>query len=99
MRTVAERVAKLAPNPAHTVLRSLWPLVVGLVIAWFLQQVMAPALGPLSYKPQGEGPTNPAARRLRFGEQATSIMLEKSRDAVEAGLTAFHSPEKHHDTR
>ncbi|HEV7557327.1 MAG TPA: branched-chain amino acid ABC transporter permease, partial [Kofleriaceae bacterium] len=50
MKTVAERVAKLAPNPASTVLQSLWPLVVGLVFAWFLQQLIAPALGPFKAK-------------------------------------------------
>jgi len=31
-------------------IRSLWPLVVGVVIAWFLQQFVAPALGPFPAK-------------------------------------------------
>ena len=50
MRSVADRVAKLAPNPATALLASLWPLVIGLVLAWFLQELVAPALGPFKAK-------------------------------------------------
>jgi len=50
MKTVAERVAKLAPRPASTALQSLWPLIVGLLFAWFLQELIAPALGPFKAK-------------------------------------------------
>jgi branched-chain amino acid transport system permease protein len=50
MKSVAERVAKLAPSPASAALASLWPLVIGLVLAWFLQELIAPALGPFKAK-------------------------------------------------
>jgi branched-chain amino acid transport system permease protein len=50
MKTVAERVAKHVPSAANTMLRSLWPVVVGLLIAWFLQQVVAPGLGHFKAK-------------------------------------------------
>ncbi len=46
MKSLAERVAGHTPNPVTAAGRSLWPLAVGIAIAWFLQQIFAPAIGP-----------------------------------------------------
>jgi len=50
MKRVAERIAqhRVAAGPA--ILGSVWPLVVGVAIAWFLQQLVAPAIGPFYAK-------------------------------------------------
>src|SRR5262249_51062487 len=50
MKTLDERVAKLRPNAVASAASSLWPIVIGLVVAWFLQQLVAPAIGPYKAK-------------------------------------------------
>ncbi|HEY0252933.1 MAG TPA: branched-chain amino acid ABC transporter permease [Kofleriaceae bacterium] len=50
MKTLAERVAAYRESPVIASGRSIWPLVVGILIAWFLQQVLAPVLGPFPAK-------------------------------------------------
>ena len=48
--SLAARVARHKPNAIATVLRSAWPLVVGLVLALVLQAAIAPMLGPFYAK-------------------------------------------------
>ncbi|MFT3692487.1 MAG: branched-chain amino acid ABC transporter permease [Kofleriaceae bacterium] len=48
MKTLAERVRPESPIAA--IGKSIWPLVAGFVVAWFLQQVLAPVLGPFPAK-------------------------------------------------
>jgi branched-chain amino acid transport system permease protein len=50
MKSLAERVDKYRLDPVLAVLRSLWPLVIGLLFAWTLQQFIAPFLGPFPAK-------------------------------------------------
>src|SRR5262249_53567539 len=50
VKSVAERVAKLRPAAASSLAASLWPLIIGIAIAWALQQVVAPVLGPFKAK-------------------------------------------------
>ena len=50
MKRVADRVAKYRVAPATAGLRSLFPIVVGIAIAWFLQQILAPVIGPFPAK-------------------------------------------------
>ena len=50
LKTLAERVASHHTSPITAGARSLWPLVVGVLIAWFLQQVLGPLLGPFYAK-------------------------------------------------
>ncbi|HUJ62631.1 MAG TPA: branched-chain amino acid ABC transporter permease [Kofleriaceae bacterium] len=50
MKRLAERVAAHRISAPRALARSLWPLAVGLAIAWLLQQVIAPAIGPFYAK-------------------------------------------------
>jgi branched-chain amino acid transport system permease protein len=50
MKRVAERVAKYRVSAATAGFRSLYPLVLGFAIAWFLQQILAPVIGPFYAK-------------------------------------------------
>ncbi len=50
MKGLAERVAHHRPATAATLVRSAYPLVIGIAIAWFLQQLVAPILGPFPAK-------------------------------------------------
>jgi branched-chain amino acid transport system permease protein len=54
MKRVAERVAERTGAPragaVSAALASLWPLAGGVAIAWFLQQWIAPAIGPFYAK-------------------------------------------------
>ncbi|MDB4953731.1 MAG: inner-rane translocator [Myxococcales bacterium] len=50
MKRVAERVAKYRVGGATAGFRSIYPLAIGLVIAWFLQQILAPVIGPFPAK-------------------------------------------------
>jgi branched-chain amino acid transport system permease protein len=50
MKRVAERIAEHRVAPAAAAVASLWPLVAGIAIAWFLQQFVAPAVGPFYAK-------------------------------------------------
>ncbi|MGE0399198.1 MAG: branched-chain amino acid ABC transporter permease [Kofleriaceae bacterium] len=47
---LAARIGRHKPNAVATVLRSLWPLVVGLIIALVLQAAVAPMIGPFYAK-------------------------------------------------
>jgi branched-chain amino acid transport system permease protein len=47
---LAARVGGFMPNPMVAVARSLWPLVIGLVIAFALQSLVAPMIGPFYAK-------------------------------------------------
>ncbi len=49
-RLLAARVGGFMPNPIVTMARSLWPLVFGLVIAFALQSLVAPMIGPFYAK-------------------------------------------------
>lgn len=49
-RPLAARVAGFKPNPLIAGLRSIWPVVVGLLFALALQAVLAPMLGPFYAK-------------------------------------------------
>ncbi len=49
-RLLAARVGGFMPNPIVTAARSLWPLVFGLVIAFALQSLVAPMIGPFYAK-------------------------------------------------
>ncbi len=49
-RPLAARVAGFMPNPLVAILRSAWPLAIGLVIALALQAAIAPMLGPFYAK-------------------------------------------------
>ena len=49
-RSLASRVPGFMPHPLVTILRSAWPLAIGLVIALFLQASIAPMLGPFYAK-------------------------------------------------
>ena len=50
MKTLGERVAKYRVGVAPALLRSAWPLALGVVIAWLLQEWLAPLLGPFPAK-------------------------------------------------
>src|SRR3954464_11816804 len=50
MKTLAERVAAHKPPFATTVVQGLVPIVVGFLVAWFLQQLIAPLIGPFYAK-------------------------------------------------
>jgi branched-chain amino acid transport system permease protein len=50
MKRVAERLARHRIGAAPAAVSSLWPLVVGTAFAWFLQQWIAPAVGPFYAK-------------------------------------------------
>jgi branched-chain amino acid transport system permease protein len=50
MKTLAERVAAHRVDPVRAAARSLAPLVVGIAIAWMLQQLVAPLIGPFYAK-------------------------------------------------
>lgn len=50
MKTIAERTKELHPSVPGAVLGSVWPLVAGIVVAFALQVVLAPALGPFAAK-------------------------------------------------
>jgi branched-chain amino acid transport system permease protein len=50
MKTLAERTAGKREPVLGAGLQSLWPLVAGVMLAWFLQQILAPALGPFYAK-------------------------------------------------
>jgi len=47
---LAERVARYRPAASVAFLRSVYPLVIGFAIAWFLQELLAPLLGPFPAK-------------------------------------------------
>ncbi len=49
-KLLAARVGAFKPNPLVAAGRSLWPLIVGLVIAFVLQSAVAPMLGPFYAK-------------------------------------------------
>ena len=49
-RRIAERTAGRRANPAGAGVRSLAPVIGGLAVAWFLQQILAPAIGPFPAK-------------------------------------------------
>jgi len=49
-RTLGERVARYRTGAAPALLRSAWPLVVGVVVAWLMQEWLAPLLGPFPAK-------------------------------------------------
>ena len=55
MKRLAERIAQHRHGAAPAAVGSLWPLVAGVAIAWFLQQWIAPAIGPL--RPNGSWTT------------------------------------------
>jgi branched-chain amino acid transport system permease protein len=50
MKRLADRIALHRHRAAPAALGSLWPLVAGIAIAWFLQQWIAPAIGPFYAK-------------------------------------------------
>jgi branched-chain amino acid transport system permease protein len=50
VKRVAERIAHQRIGAGPAALSSLWPLVLGVTIAWFLQQWIAPAIGPFYAK-------------------------------------------------
>jgi branched-chain amino acid transport system permease protein len=50
MKRVAERIAQHRVGAATATVGSVWPLAAGIVIAWFLQQWIAPAIGPFYAK-------------------------------------------------
>jgi branched-chain amino acid transport system permease protein len=54
MKSIAERadvdLRLRRPSAVASLAGSLWPIVIGLVIAWFLQQVVAPVIGPFKAK-------------------------------------------------
>ncbi|HEY0482519.1 MAG TPA: branched-chain amino acid ABC transporter permease [Kofleriaceae bacterium] len=50
MKRLAERIAEHRVAPASAAVASVWPLIVGIAIAWFLQQFVAPAVGPFYAK-------------------------------------------------
>lgn len=50
MKTLAERVVAHKPPLAGTVLQGLVPIVAGFLVAWFLQQLVAPLIGPFYAK-------------------------------------------------
>ena len=47
MKALAERIVAHRVSPLVAGLRSIVPLVVGVILAWFLQQIFAPLIGPL----------------------------------------------------
>ncbi|MCX5745700.1 MAG: branched-chain amino acid ABC transporter permease [Proteobacteria bacterium] len=49
-RSLAERVTELRPNPLVAAVRSAWPFVIAIVIAFVLQAVVAPAMSPFKAK-------------------------------------------------
>src|SRR5580658_1435207 len=49
-RTLAARIADHRVDPLRAAARSLVPLVVGVAVAWFLQQLVAPLIGPFYAK-------------------------------------------------
>jgi len=50
MKRIAERIAQHRIGAAPAAVGSLWPLVAGTALAWFLQQWIAPAVGPFYAK-------------------------------------------------
>ncbi len=50
MKTLAERLAGHRRGVASSAAASIWPIVIGLVLAWALQQLLAPLLGPFYAK-------------------------------------------------
>lgn len=50
MKTISERTKDLYPSTGRAVLGSAWPLVAGIGIAFLLQIVLAPILGPFNAK-------------------------------------------------
>ncbi len=50
MKTIAERARELHPSVVRATLGSLWPLAVGIALAFALQVVVAPALGAFTAK-------------------------------------------------
>ena len=50
MKTIAERTKELHPGLPRAILGSLWPLVVGIVLAFVLQVMLAPAIGAFAAK-------------------------------------------------
>jgi branched-chain amino acid transport system permease protein len=50
MKLLSDRVAKYRVGGPIAGLRSLWPLVAGVLVAWFLQQILAPAIGAFPAK-------------------------------------------------
>lgn len=50
MKRVAERVAEHRVAAGSAAVRSLWPLALGIALAWFLQQFVVPAVGPFYAK-------------------------------------------------
>ncbi|HET7501049.1 MAG TPA: branched-chain amino acid ABC transporter permease [Kofleriaceae bacterium] len=50
MKRVAERLAQHRVSAASATVGTVWPLVAGIAIAWFLQQWIAPAIGPFYAK-------------------------------------------------
>jgi branched-chain amino acid transport system permease protein len=46
MKRLEERIAAHRGNPAAATMASLWPLIAGVLVAWFLQQIVGPFLGP-----------------------------------------------------
>jgi hypothetical protein len=62
-RLLAARVGGFMPNPIVTMARSLWPLVFGLVIAFALQSLVAPMIGPFSRLRSTSSTASPASSR------------------------------------
>lgn len=50
MKTIAERTKDLHPSVARAIAGSTWPLLVGIAIAFVLQIVVAPMVGPFAAK-------------------------------------------------
>jgi len=50
MKTLADRVDHYRISPVLALVRSLWPLVIGIFVAWVLQEWLAPFLGPFPAK-------------------------------------------------
>jgi branched-chain amino acid transport system permease protein len=50
MKSIAERTPALYPSVARAIFGSAWPLVAGIALAFALQIVLAPAVGPFAAK-------------------------------------------------
>jgi branched-chain amino acid transport system permease protein len=50
MKALADRVERYRISPVLALVRSLWPLVIGIFVAWVLQEWLAPFLGPFPAK-------------------------------------------------
>ncbi|HEU4734668.1 MAG TPA: branched-chain amino acid ABC transporter permease [Kofleriaceae bacterium] len=50
MKRVAERIAQHRVGAGSAAVGSVWPLAAGIALAWFLQQWIAPAIGPFYAK-------------------------------------------------